>query len=146
MVAKAALVFLAIGHAAASTDPKSKTEVEVMALGGVHYDKPPCLSDEVKLDLKTTPGAGQPGGQLCASPCYPRCPSDKPPNTTATPECRLHYSSGRGLCALACSFSSSCPSGAFCAFPLGVCVFPDVPPSGSEHVTNDSKVVDEEQE
>merc|ERR1740121_2746529 len=94
------------------------------APGGVHYDKRPCLADEVEASVQ---GAG---GDLCAPPCDgTTCPTDVPAGTTASPKCVLQDSgSGKMYCALACFLSSGCPSGATCAHLgiTGICVFPSV--------------------
>jgi len=92
------------------------------APGGAHYDKPPCLADEVEASVQ---GAG---GELCAPPCDGMtCPSDVPAGTKASPKCILQDSgSGKMYCALTCFLSSGCPSGATCAHLgiTGICVFP----------------------
>jgi len=87
-----------------------------------HYEKPPCQSDEVQSEIEEADGV------LCASSCdHGPCPSDVPPGTVATPKCVLQDESGQQFCALECSLSSSCPSGAHCArvgIIIGVCVYP----------------------
>jgi len=65
-----------------------------------HYSQPPCLSDEVELevvDYRTNYT-----GKVCAAACGDNdsCPHDKPPSA-ATPRCLLH-DSGKKYCGLSC--------------------------------------------
>ncbi len=88
-----------------------------------HYEKPPCRSDEVDASIQGM------GGEVCAPECDASgtCPTDKPAGTKATPQCMLQDSaSAKKYCALACFFSSGCPSGATCARQglSGICVYP----------------------
>eukprot|EP00933_Yihiella_yeosuensis_P074196 TRINITY_DN8302_c0_g1_i1.p1 TRINITY_DN8302_c0_g1~~TRINITY_DN8302_c0_g1_i1.p1 ORF type:complete len:125 (-),score=21.50 TRINITY_DN8302_c0_g1_i1:177-551(-) len=68
-----------------------------------HYSMPPCLSDEVELEV-TDPKTKY-SGKVCAPACGNEngkdvCPHDKPASA-ATPQCLLH-DSGKKYCALGC--------------------------------------------
>merc|ERR1712232_1085449 len=84
-----------------------------------HYEKPPCQSDEMAVQIQ---GAD---GELCAPRCdTTACPTDVPPGTTAKPSCVLQDSStGSKYCALTC-FLGGCPSGAKCSGIKGICLYP----------------------
>merc|ERR1711982_102296 len=85
-----------------------------------HYEKPPCQSDEVAVQIQ---GAN---GQACSAHCdTTACPTDVPPGTTAKPGCVLQDSStGSKYCALTCTFGG-CPTGATCSSLIkGICLYP----------------------
>lgn len=65
-----------------------------------HYSQPPCLSDEVEIEVKDY--RTNYTGKVCAPACGDKdsCPSDKPPSA-ATPKCLLH-DSGKKYCGLSC--------------------------------------------
>jgi len=94
--------------------------------GALHYEKPPCASDEIVGSITGT------NGTLCAPKCdaQGKCPTDVPPGTwnNATGACVLtDSSSGEHYCALGCKLVG-CPTGAHCAMIgiiAGVCVYPD---------------------
>jgi len=88
-----------------------------------HYGKPPCQSDESRLQLAGT------GGELCAPKCGSgdACPQDLPPGDVVKPRCALNTADGK-YCALTCYFGK-CPDGALCKWPsggaiVGYCVYP----------------------
>lgn len=87
--------------------------------GTTHYEKPPCQSDEVLVQVQ---GAD---GEVCAAHCdSTACPTDVPPGTTAKPNCALQdTSSGAKYCALTC-FLGGCPTGAKCSGIRGICLYP----------------------
>merc|ERR1712183_333436 len=88
--------------------------------GSTHYEKPPCQSDEVAIQIQ---GAN---GQACSAHCdTTACPTDVPPGTTAKPGCVLQDSStGSKYCALTCTFGG-CPTGATCSSLIkGICLYP----------------------
>ena len=66
-----------------------------------HYSAPPCLDDEVEMDIKDYETGY--AGNVCAPACgYDgSCITDKPPSS-ATATCLLHDASGKKYCALAC--------------------------------------------
>jgi len=86
--------------------------------GSYHYGQPPCLDDEVEVQLGP--------GSVCAAPCGSAsdCPSDVPAGTLATPQCDLL---GNSQCGLKCGRDAGCPDGAICyKTPLsltGNCVY-----------------------
>jgi len=88
-----------------------------------HYEKPPCQSDEVAVQIQ---GAS---GEVCAPKCTSSaCPTDVPEGTRAKPQCALEdTSTGDKYCALTC-FLGGCPSGAKCVHPgaqiRGLCLYP----------------------
>merc|ERR1712066_675858 len=88
----------------------------------LHYEKPPCRSDEVDVKVQGLTGA------TCTPKCSgSTCPSDVPEGTTARPQCVLQDSStGDKYCALTCLFGG-CPSGAKCEHVglTGICMYPD---------------------
>lgn len=92
----------------------------------LHYEKPPCASDEISGNIQGT------NGTLCAPKCdaQGKCPTDVPPGTwnNATPACVLSdATSGEHYCALGCKLVG-CPPGAHCAMigiVAGVCVYPN---------------------
>merc|ERR1719401_200940 len=92
--------------------------------GTTHYEKLPCLSDEVAVQVQ---GAD---GSVCSAKCDSTgaCPTDLPPGTTAKPNCALQdSSSGDRYCALTC-FLGGCPEGASCAMiggMRGICLYSD---------------------
>merc|ERR1711959_780740 len=88
--------------------------------GSTHYEKPPCQSDEVAVQIQ---GAD---GEVCAAHCDSTpCPTDVPPGTKAKPGCVLQDSaSGAKYCALTCTFNG-CPEGAKCSGLIkGICLYP----------------------
>jgi len=90
--------------------------------GTTHYEKPPCQSDEVAVQIQ---GAD---GSVCAAHCDSApCPTDVPPGTTAKPNCALQDSStGAKYCALTC-FLGGCPVDANCKMIggiQGICLYP----------------------
>jgi hypothetical protein len=94
----------------------------------LHYEKPPCGSDEVVGNIN---GAN---GTLCAPKCdaQGQCPTDVPAGTwhknTTKPQCILSdASTGEHYCALTCVLVG-CPTGAHCAMigiVAGVCLYPN---------------------
>jgi len=91
----------------------------------VHYEKPPCGSDEVAGNIKGW------NGTLCSPKCdaQGKCPMDVPAGTwhNATPQCILTDDKGVNYCALTCKLVG-CPTGAHCAMVgiiAGVCVYPN---------------------
>jgi len=88
---------------------------------GSHYDKPPCLSDEMQAQIQGTDGV------LCAPKCTGQtCPTDVPAGTTDQPKCVLQDQSGNHYCALTCLLGG-CPTGASCkhiSLLTGICMFP----------------------
>jgi len=94
------------------------------APGGPHrYGAPPCLDGEHASRLY--------GGVACVPKCGRRgkCPGGPAPGVLARPQCVLRERSAwsRRYCALVCSRSSECATGASCAGPAstGVCVYPE---------------------
>jgi len=89
-----------------------------------HYEKPPCQSDEVQLEVQGMTG------YACAPKCTSSaCPTDVPTGATAKPECALEdQSTGDKYCALTCLFGG-CPDGAKCQHGggamLGLCLYPE---------------------
>jgi len=91
----------------------------------LHYEKPPCGSDEIAGNIKGAIGT------LCAPKCDAegKCPMDVPQGTwhNATPACILSDQTGQKYCALTCVLVG-CPTGAHCAMLAivkGVCVYPN---------------------
>merc|ERR1712146_748872 len=86
-----------------------------------HYEKPPCRSDEVDVQVQGLTGS------TCTPKCSgTTCPSDVPAGTTATPQCVLQdSSSGDKYCALTCLLGG-CPTGAKCEHIglTGICMYP----------------------
>lgn len=86
--------------------------------GQSHYGKPPCLNDEVVLNLD---------GSFCSPVCDgsdASCPTDVPTGATA-PKCSLKTGGGQHQCALSCTSDSECPSGAQCMIPFNICQYTD---------------------
>jgi len=87
---------------------------------GSHYEKPPCQSDEVDVQVQGFQGA------ICAPKCSgTSCPTDVPAGTTAKPQCVLQdSSSGDKYCALTC-FLGGCPAGSTCRHSglVGLCMY-----------------------
>jgi len=75
-------------------------QVAVDATATPHYAKPPCLSDEVELEVDDF--QSNYSGKVCAPACGDKdsCPTDKPPSV-ASPKCILH-DSGKKYCGLKC--------------------------------------------
>lgn len=76
-----------------------------------HYEKPPCQSDEIKVEVQGI------SGKLCAPSCTnEQCPRDVPSGVSARPQCILQDSSGSSYCALVCSSDTDCDTagGASC--------------------------------
>jgi len=96
-------------------------------LGFLHYEKPPCQSDEVQA---TVQGLDAP---LCVPKCDAQgeCPSDKPADVIAPAKCMLQTQSGDKYCALECFADVMCGTGKCGKIGgiIGVCYYP-----GSEHV------------
>lgn len=90
--------------------------------GSSHYEKPPCRSDEVDVQVQGLTGS------TCTPKCTGNtCPTDVPEGTTASPSCVLQDSStGDKYCALTCLFGG-CPPGASCQHSglTGLCMYPD---------------------
>merc|ERR1719231_638661 len=88
--------------------------------GSTHYEKPPCRSDEVDVQVQGL------SGSTCTPKCSgTTCPTDVPAGTTAKPQCVLQdSSSGDKYCALTCLFGG-CPSGAKCEHVglTGICMY-----------------------
>merc|ERR1712087_47382 len=89
--------------------------------GSTHYEKPPCRSDEVDVQVQGLTG------ETCTPKCSgTTCPTDVPAGTTAKPSCVLQdSSSGDKYCALTC-FLGGCPTGAKCEHIglTGICMYP----------------------
>merc|ERR1719310_781386 len=85
-----------------------------------HYEKPPCRSDEVDVQVQGLTGA------TCSPKCSgTTCPTDVPAGTTAKPQCVLQDSStGDKYCALTC-FIGGCPTGSTCRHSgiVGLCMY-----------------------
>jgi len=99
-----------------------------LAVGATpHYGKPPCLSDEVELEVKDF--ETNYSGKVCAPACGAddSCPTDKPPSA-ATPKCILH-DSGKKYCGLKCAIG--CGNGALTCLKLDkthkVCAYREAP-------------------
>merc|ERR1711920_355538 len=94
--------------------------------GSGHYEKPPCQSDEVDVQVQGFKGS------TCSPKCIgTTCPTDVPKGTRAKPQCILQDSStGDKYCALTCTFGGR-PPGATCQHKgfSGICMYPD----GSTH-------------
>lgn len=92
------------------------------APGSTHYEKPPCRSDEIEVQIQGLTGV------TCSPKCDgTSCPSDVPQGTTATPQCALQdATSGDKYCALTCLLGG-CPSGAKCRHSglMGICMYDD---------------------
>merc|ERR1712099_89856 len=90
--------------------------------GSSHYEKPPCRSDEVDVQVQGLTGS------TCTPKCTGNtCPTDVPEGTTASPSCVLQDSStGDKYCALTCLLGG-CPPGASCQHSgfTGLCMYPD---------------------
>eukprot|EP00746_Dinoflagellata_sp_MGD_P014666 gnl/MRDRNA2_/MRDRNA2_132268_c0_seq1.p1 gnl/MRDRNA2_/MRDRNA2_132268_c0~~gnl/MRDRNA2_/MRDRNA2_132268_c0_seq1.p1 ORF type:complete len:134 (+),score=18.15 gnl/MRDRNA2_/MRDRNA2_132268_c0_seq1:97-498(+) len=91
----------------------------------LHYEKPPCGSDEVQAELQGTTAR-----ILCAPECTSStCPEDVPHGVTANPECVLEdLISGKKYCGLACASTNQCAPGASCTkvtLLTGICTFPE---------------------
>merc|ERR1711897_56844 len=88
--------------------------------GSTHYEKPPCRSDEVDVQVQGLTGA------TCSPKCSgTTCPTDVPEGTTAKPQCVLQDSStGDKYCALTC-FVGGCPTGSTCRHSgiVGLCMY-----------------------
>lgn len=97
--------------------------------GKTHYEKPPCLDDEVVESI-----SGK--GSFCSPHCdTSACPFDTPIGVTATPQCIIqNRTTGKLNCALACFTATACGPSAKCvtsgSSPQGVCVYPDSVESG----------------
>merc|ERR1712014_113224 len=89
--------------------------------GSTHYEKPPCRSDEVDVQVQGLTG------ETCTPKCTgTTCPTDVPEGTTAKPSCVLQDSStGDKYCALTCLIGG-CPPGATCQRSgfVGLCMYP----------------------
>lgn len=89
--------------------------------GSTHYEKPPCRSDEVDVQVQGLTG------ETCTPKCTgTTCPTDVPEGTTAKPSCVLQDSStGDKYCALTCLIGG-CPPGATCQRSgfMGLCMYP----------------------
>jgi len=92
--------------------------------GQPHYEKPPCQQGEAKASVQGT------SGSLCAPPCDASgsCPTDKPKDVTATPQCILKDQSGNQYCALTCAKDDECDAagGSKCSIVQpgkGVCTY-----------------------
>merc|ERR1712190_171981 len=85
-----------------------------------HYEKPPCRSDEVDVQVQGLTGS------TCSPKCSgTTCPTDVPAGTTAKPQCVLQdSSSGDKYCALTC-FVGGCPTGSTCRHSglVGLCMY-----------------------
>lgn len=92
------------------------------APGSTHYEKPPCRSDEVDVQVQGL------SGSTCTPKCEGMtCPTDVPTGTTAKPQCVLQDSTtGDKYCALSC-FLGGCPTGAKCEHVgfTGICMYQD---------------------
>jgi len=93
--------------------------------GKPHYEKPPCQAGEAEAGVQGT------SGKLCAPPCTGSgsCPTDKPKDVTATPQCILKDQSGNQYCALTCTKDAECDKagGSSCSIVQagkGVCTYP----------------------
>jgi C1A family cysteine protease len=113
--------------------------------GGSHYEKPPCMDDEMQGDV--IDGSGATIGSTCAPECDSAgsCPTDVPEGVAAQPLCALQDSStGKQYCALTCFLDSGCPTEASCALIgglFGVCVYPPSFANGAQmSVINDVTV------
>jgi hypothetical protein len=105
----------------------------------LHYEKPPCGSDEVVGNIN---GAN---GTLCAPKCdaQGKCPTDVPAGTwrknTTKPQCILSdATTGEHYCALTCVLVG-CPTGAHCAMigiVAGVCLYPNGTQANAAPVKN----------
>merc|ERR1712019_167635 len=88
--------------------------------GSTHYEKPPCRSDEVDVQVQGLTGS------TCSPKCSgTTCPTDVPAGTTAKPQCVLQDSStGDKYCALTC-FVGGCPTGSTCRHSglVGLCMY-----------------------
>lgn len=102
-----------------------------------HYGDPyhhGCEKDEIAATITGIPGA------ICIPPCNSdgSCPTDVPPNVTATPSCVLTGDSGK-YCALVCTPPANddqCGDNASCkkADTDGLCTYDDIPaPPSSDH-------------
>merc|ERR1719152_505791 len=104
-----------------------------------HYDKPPCLDDEIAGDLEG-------GGSLCASECNAdgSCIQDFPEDVqNPKPQCILQdQDTGKQYCGLTCGLlGGDCPAAASCSSPLeGVCVYPDSTAANSVRMTMSTSV------
>lgn len=96
-----------------------------------HYEKPPCQSDEVDVEIQGM------SGEVCSAKCTDApCPTDTPEGTSAMPSCALEdSSSGDKYCALTC-LAGGCPSGAKCMHSggqmIGICLYPK---TSNTHIT-----------
>lgn len=89
-----------------------------------HYEKPPCQSDEVNVEVQGV------SGDLCAPSCTQgQCPTDVPSGVSARPQCVLQDSSRSKYCALVCSSDGDCDTagGASCQIlqNFGLCTYPE---------------------
>merc|ERR1711964_152794 len=90
-----------------------------------HYEQPPCQDDEIPASISDTDGS------CCAPMCQDgACPSDLPPDTSATPSCLLNDDSGNEYCALQCTDDWACPANAQCwkqdqDDDYGICLYPN---------------------
>lgn len=88
-----------------------------------HYEKPPCRSDEMAVQIQGVDGA------VCSPKCTGQtCPTDTPTGTKDSPSCCLQdQQSGEKYCALECGIGG-CQPGASCKHPsgslIGICVYP----------------------
>eukprot|EP00567_Pseudictyota_dubia_P010436 CAMPEP_0197443184 /NCGR_PEP_ID=MMETSP1175-20131217/8998_1 /TAXON_ID=1003142 /ORGANISM="Triceratium dubium, Strain CCMP147" /LENGTH=140 /DNA_ID=CAMNT_0042973781 /DNA_START=17 /DNA_END=439 /DNA_ORIENTATION=+ len=67
----------------------------------VHYEKPPCGSDEKAVQLQGVDGV------FCSPQCNPGCPTDVPDGVSAIPQCVLQSPDGSKYCALLCRASDN---------------------------------------
>jgi hypothetical protein len=88
--------------------------------GKSHYEKPPCRSDEIAIQVQGVTGV------TCSPSCTSGpCPTDVPAGTTASPQCMLKDPSTGNLLCLSCQ-QSGCPPGASCQHigAAGICMYP----------------------
>merc|ERR1712056_102282 len=107
--------------------PPSPSPPSPPSPGSTHYEKPPCRSDEVDVQVQGLQG------ETCSPKCSgTTCPTDVPAGTTAKPQCVLQdSSSGDKYCALTC-FVGGCPTGSTCRHSglVGLCMYD----TGSDNV------------
>lgn len=83
-----------------------------------HYGMPPCLDDEVELQI-------QGEGGWCAAGCFDDddCPQDVPSGTAYYPECSVQDQQGNAYCAIPCDDDMDCGDGATCSLSFNVCEY-----------------------
>lgn len=67
------------------------------SVSAVHYEMPPCGSDEKAVQIMGIDGV------FCSPTCSPDCPTDVPDGVTAAPSCALQSPDGSKYCAILCT-------------------------------------------